>query len=584
MAQITDIIDLIHPASNAVAVILSDQIWVLFDREIDENSVNEGNFFVEGPDTDSVIGANYEINLPNVTNSSDPLASPGYRGVVQGTFTFEKIKVGEISAYSGFDTSGTGTVWRTKVIFTPHNRLQKNTQYTVYISGDEDSADQLSTGIRARSVFDTINGLNAGTGEATFLGTYTGAAATDTFHVKIVSAGEAEDASFVWWKGTNPLLIHGPISTDEYESVYLDNDVYIRFKDGNFAVDDTFTVVVKTPEIFTGNSYWSFTTGSGSIQEIPTSTSTTVTGLPTGTSSSTTSTSELSVLSTFPIDESTNIAITVSGLTITFSEPLLSLPAITIETEPNIGFDDSETVDIVTSGLLVHTDTLASNIVSIALAPNQIQQNNLIIVTVDKDTATGSVSGDQLSEDFTFWFTSKYYPLYSSVRKVRLEVGSLIMSVKDDTINRAIYEASLLADQLTWGVVQNTELYKFARREWVTCKAAQILLLNSISSNGLRSKKLDNLEVEYDTDLGKDLLDKINNCLAKWEKELASGGAAVQTPAYFVKGACDPDSPNVGRMWEKGPNSYPVPGSNTRYRPAGSRRYIGGWKNPWSKG
>jgi hypothetical protein len=208
------------------------------------------------------------------------------------------------------------------------------------------------------------------------------------------------------------------------------------------------------------------------------------------------------------------------------------------------------------------------------------------MITVSKDTAVGSTSGDDLNEDYTFWFTTKYSPLYSSVRKVRLEVGSLISSMKDDTINRAIFEASLMADQLTWGEVVSdaSDLYKFARREWTTCKAAQILLMNSLSANGIKSKKLDNLEVTYDANLGKGMLDKINNCLLKWEAELQSGGAAVQKPSYFIKGSADPDAPNVGRMWEKGPWADKTPGSNLRYRPAGSRRYIGGWRGPFNRG
>ena len=44
-------------------------------------------------------------------------------------------------------------------------------------------------------------------------------------------------------------------------------------------------------------------------------------------------------------------------------------------------------------------------------------------------------------EDYSFYFTTTYNPLYSSIRKLRLEVGAFISNVPDDTVNLAIFEA-----------------------------------------------------------------------------------------------------------------------------------------------
>jgi hypothetical protein len=215
----------------------------------------------------------------------------------------------------------------------------------------------------------------------------------------------------------------------------------------------------------------------------------------------------------------------------------------------------------------------------------QLLENMQVVITLDPsitDTSGNSIGNQQ------FFFTTTYNPLYSSVRKVRLEIGSFIQNLDDEAINFAIYEASLAADQLTW--IKNnkhmhgwsessttSDFFIWARREWVTCTASQNLLSNVIS--GLKSKRLDNFSVDYDfIKRGQQMLDKVQACIDKWEKELKTGGLAIQTPTGFVKGELDPEDPHVGRMWEKGPWIPNSAGSNARYRPFHARRYIGGYK------
>lgn len=210
----------------------------------------------------------------------------------------------------------------------------------------------------------------------------------------------------------------------------------------------------------------------------------------------------------------------------------------------------------------------------------QLEEDMQVVLTFDGSVA--DTDGNLLSAQ-EFFFTTKYNPYYSSVRKVRLEIGSFIQSLDDEAINFAIYEASLAADQLGW-IKSTSDFYIWARREWVTCMASHGLLQNVIS--GLKSKRLDNFEVTYDAiSRGQAILDKTQACMDKWEKELKSGGAAVQKPRMVVKGECDPDAPNVGRMWEKGPGTGAWPASNIRYRPLGGRRYIGGYlrNSTWRK-
>src|SRR5678815_2490442 len=92
-----------------------------------------------------------------------------------------------------------------------------------------------------------------------------------------------------------------------------------------------------------------------------------------------------------------------------------------------------------------------------------------VVITLSEDIA--DVDGVTLGSEQIFYFTTIYTPLYSSVRKVRLEIGAYITNVVDDTINLAIFEASLEADQISFNQGNETEFFRFARKEWVTCKA-----------------------------------------------------------------------------------------------------------------
>lgn len=225
-----------------------------------------------------------------------------------------------------------------------------------------------------------------------------------------------------------------------------------------------------------------------------------------------------------------------------------------------------------------------SNPVEANVVTQQLTTNMQVTITLSKNIE--DIFGNSLGEDTVYYFTTLYDPLYSSVKKVRLEVGSFIGDIADDTINLAIFEASLMADEIHWAKNSNNDFFRFARREWVTCKAAEILLTNTIALLGASSKKLDNLDISYSSKSGQVLLDKILNCLAKWEAEVISGGHATQVPRFMVKGEFDIDAPHVGRMWEKGPHTQRTPGSNARYKPFGSRRYIGGWigQNSYRRG
>ncbi len=202
-----------------------------------------------------------------------------------------------------------------------------------------------------------------------------------------------------------------------------------------------------------------------------------------------------------------------------------------------------------------------------------LNDNNVVEITIDKTVA--NLDGLTLGEDFTVTFTTTYTPLWSSVRKVQLEVGGLISGIPPDTINLAIFEASLEAEELTWKKgLQNNGLYQHARREYVTCRAASTLLNNVMGGGLLKSKALADFHVVYDTQAARELLRRTLDCADKWAGQLAAGGGAnaSRAPRMVVKGDLDPDRPDMRRSMDEGGTKLPV--ANTALRYPGTRRHL----------
>jgi hypothetical protein len=584
LATIDSLVDLVHPTVSGISVLTNDTVWVLFDREIDETTLT-GSFFISGPDQDSYGGPANAIwkNYESLGSEGEVLQSPGYGGIVTGTITTQRIQNANLNAYTGKDYTGNGALYRTKAIFTPTKQLVPSTEYQVYVSGDEDLTDSIDTGIKTRTVFDTVQGTNLGTGVATFTGGYTGSA-TDAYYAKITTSGLIGTAKFEWWKDSDVATVFGPYKA-KIGGVVLADGVTLSFTDGTYVLDDSYNVVVKHPTAFGGNLTWPFETGSGSIQTVPTTASTTLTGAPTTTTSTSTS-STFAVSSTVPADLYTNMTLPTADydVVITFNGTVdaatVLASRVTVETEAVNGDD----ANITHSGVLAKTLTVGTNTLTITIPSGLLFKNNVVTVTLDD--AIADTSGNTLGTDYSFYFTTQYDPLYSSVRKLRLEVGAFISSIPDDTLNLAIFEASLEADALTWNKsTASGDYYEFVRRQFTTCKAAEILLLNAGGASlGLAGKKLGDLSVTYNPRVMQDILNKTLACLGKWLPALQGGGYAVQEPAMFVKGELDPDRPQVGRLWNGDITIDKTPISNSKsIDTANSRRWKHGYYSRWGK-
>jgi len=200
-------------------------------------------------------------------------------------------------------------------------------------------------------------------------------------------------------------------------------------------------------------------------------------------------------------------------------------------------------------------------------------QNNEITVTISKEVI--SASGDYLGEAQQFMFTTAYNPLYCSVQKIRMAIGPYIREVPDDTINRTIFNNSLLAYQLAnetygqnqWGI----EDPSFAAKMYACCKTQYDLmnaeLLNRIGGAG-QLKRLGDFTVQDQLDLSKAMrpaMDQAESCMAFWVDRLV-GKTGKAHPKMAIKGISNSATPPMRgvRTWTRTVPGMSIPAANTR--------------------
>jgi hypothetical protein len=217
----------------------------------------------------------------------------------------------------------------------------------------------------------------------------------------------------------------------------------------------------------------------------------------------------------------------------------------------------------------------------VSLESPQLFDNNLVSIKLLSGIA--STAGDVLQEDTEFQFFTTLSPFYTSLTKVKLEVGSLVSEIKDLTSALSILESSIEADSLSFSTKEiNSDLFKHARREYVTANAA-FKLVNNVGGNLLRSKTLGDLSVTYDTSSHRDVLDHLQEMSRKWGDQLMSGGGArtVKSPKFVVRGALDPDRPIFDRIWGTTAGSNKTPIANYSQQSTTGRRSTRTYKKRW---
>lgn len=162
---------------------------------------------------------------------------------------------------------------------------------------------------------------------------------------------------------------------------------------------------------------------------------------------------------------------------------------------------------------MVFTLELYKNILAI-VPSSELKKNTVYSVTIKSGLSGYLPSLDiykTLSEDYQFWFTSEYCPLFTTVNRVKVQAGPLADTLTDDTIYRMIYKNSLDAVDLwnmqrlsndspiKWGCTFENVPAKLKR--YVECKTAWDLLgiLDQLSSSGSgdQLKSLGDMTIKY---------------------------------------------------------------------------------------
>lgn len=536
----------VSPASDATGVPVNTTVSIIFDREVDTYRLKNGGIVFEGPDESKSIGPNSLALYKPETDEDVYLTSPAFKGIVDADFTFTRVdSLGDTVPYYDYGSApGYGTVYRTKVTLTPKISLGSLTEYTVYIMGDEDQDDSYDYGVSSRTIFDTIKTSVLGDGTAVFYGGYTGSI-RDQFHIMIDTGGAAGTATYQWWRDSDATIRTGKTSTG-YR--LLADGVQVAFeKDKTYQTNDTFSVWCDVP-VFMDTTYsFSFTTSQISVEDVPTAST-----LLTGSGSSTTSSSSFTVSETSPEDRDSMVDSSTTEITITFSSALDST-TVTDSTVTVTSYAADESVDqsVEYTGELTKSLSVSSATITITLDADQLYDNNLVVISLDETIS--SSGGYSLSEDYEFYFATTYTPFYAGTRIVKLRLGAIGNNIPEETINFAIWQASLEAQAIAASEIVDTNSFNVAKRMFVTCLAAYWLVSGGKLSGGGVRKRLADLDISRDAGGSQLLDDDLKDCLAKYELALMTGGESgfgtSLKPEMVVKGRDDLDEPIFGRRW-----------------------------------
>lgn len=202
--------------------------------------------------------------------------------------------------------------------------------------------------------------------------------------------------------------------------------------------------------------------------------------------------------------------------------------------------------------------------------------SNNMIVQVTIDSSITDVDGNELGENYEFWFTTSFDPMYSDPVLVKMYAGNWIRDISDETLFLMLYESSKLADDITpTNITINTAFYNNARSRFVTADSVLRLLSAPVMQGGM-TKQLGDLLVKRDGATFIDMVNRINKDRDEWYRVVNSGGnigpGESFAPISTVKGDCDPDRRNAGRLWIR-PGAYENPTANGRTPVDGRRLY-----------
>ena len=309
-----------YPSPDATGVPIAADIEIVFSCGVDLHFAKQ-NVKVYGPDTDMTSGPDSATWIDSDTGDNPLfLRSPGYTGLVNCEYSFIWCDSSSVEEDPQPDvltrTQELAASYRGKLVITPEDNWAPNTEYTVYIIGDAEVGTD--RGLSSTTVYDVDDsGATSTTAGIVIYGGFEGDVG-DTVNLKITTAGDIGTAKYKWWYSSELEVDArtGKITSRRYRN--LEDGLQVRFTGSGFILDDVYTISVETKELIATSYTFSFTTGTGSITDVPSSASTSVIGV-TGTTGAT---EYLEVESMTPADGATHQRFIDKTITVVFSETL----------------------------------------------------------------------------------------------------------------------------------------------------------------------------------------------------------------------------------------------------------------------
>lgn len=189
------------------------------------------------------------------------------------------------------------------------------------------------------------------------------------------------------------------------------------------------------------------------------------------------------------------------------------------------------------------------------------------IITVTKDRIKG-LDTSTLTPDYSFFFTTILSPMYTSIQIIRMDLGSFIDSVPDNTIALLIHRNSVYAQTL--GTI-SSPVQTYAR-QYVTCKT-ELDLINAlylgIGKLGSGRRTLGDMSITKDAGGVQDLIGPIREGLLLCVKEamalIKTGGSGV-VPRHAVPHLNQREFPGFPDTWMRMDQNDDAP--DGQYKPS----------------
>ena len=339
-----------YPTNNESEFPVGQEIVLVFDRALDLK-VAKDSVILFGPDFDTTSGPDNGLWL-NRSNATNPffLKSPGFSGFVECEFkTYLVNNLAELKVEDNQEIYEKSNNDRFSVlVITPKKPLKNNTKYNLFICGKTlDDITNVPDAIKAfaenkciseRTVYDAYKLVNATKtldDRIKSYGSYQpkNNEASAKLNIKVVTAGVGSEAKYKWWfeDENEPQPASANYSSRLSRCVQrwrsTDRGVLIKFNGGSFAAGDTFYIDLVKEDLLQDSYLIDFNTGTDSIFEYPTYTSTSPIApdgllIPELNSNIAPAATYLKLLSSDPYNGEVNVDLNLNKITLTFDKAI----------------------------------------------------------------------------------------------------------------------------------------------------------------------------------------------------------------------------------------------------------------------